>query len=128
MYLSFDIITISWIISSSPFAKCAYLLLCTACARKTAAEAKAYGVVPWRKLSPKQKLNSLSVSDDALICHPSWVQHFNSTFKKFCVVVAYIQQPTFGKVQDLMVLPDGEVVFYVTMYKTLHFDTTTMHT
>lgn len=70
----------------------------------------------------RQELNSL-VSDDVLICHPSWVQHFNSTFKKFCViVVSYGVFPTFGKVQDLMVLPGGEVVFYVTLYETLYFD------
>ena len=64
-----------------------------------------------------------SLCKDDTICHPGWVKYYNFTFKKFCaVLVSYDEFPVFGKVVDIMVLPDSQVILYLRLYSTLHFD------
>ena len=68
---------------------------------------------------------SSSISDDALICHPTWIKYFNSTYKVNCVLLlTYVNNdlPVFGKIVDLIVLPDNSVFFYVNVLTTCHFD------
>ena len=57
---------------------------------------------------------SSSISDDALICHPTWMKYFNSTYKVNCVLLlTYVNNdlPVFGKIVDLIVLPDNSLFF-----------------
>ena len=68
-------------------------------------------------------LCALDLAEDSMICHPTWVKHFNSTYKKFSLILLrYSVMPVFGKIDDLLVLQDGSVFFYVQVYATLHFD------
>ena len=69
------------------------------------------------------KQHIASLCNDATICHPGWVKYYNSTFKKYCVVlVSYDDFPVFGKVLDIMVLPESQVALHLKLYTTLHFD------
>ena len=65
----------------------------------------------------------IEISSDASICHPSWVKYFNSTYKINCVVVIRtLHLPVFGKLKNILVLPDNTVLFYVTHLDTKYFD------
>ena len=66
-------------------------------------------------VSIKHLLNSSAISNDALICHPTWIKYFNSTYKVNCVLLltyARNELPTFGKVIDILVLPDNTAFLY----------------
>ena len=65
----------------------------------------------------------MEMSEEGVVCHPSWVQYFNSTYKKYCIIVTSMSnKPVFGKVQDILVLPDSSVFFLVNILTTEHFD------
>ena len=54
----------------------------------------------------------ISLSSDALISHPSWVKYLNSTIKvNGVIVVNFSHYPLFGKIKDIIVLPDNSVFF-----------------
>ena len=73
----------------------------------------------------KHLLNSSAISNDALICHPTWIKYFNCTYKINCVLLlTYTRNelPVFGKVVDILVLPDNTVHFHTKTLITEHFD------
>ena len=76
-------------------------------------------------LAIKHLLNSSAISDDALICHPTWIKYFNGTYKANSVLMltcTHNEVPTFGKVIDILVLPDNTVHFYIKILITEYFD------
>lgn len=65
----------------------------------------------------------IEISEEGVISHPSWIRYFNSTYKKNCVIVTnMLDKPVFGKVKDILVLPDSSVMFHVNILTTEHFD------
>ena len=67
----------------------------------------------------------MDISDDALVCHPTWIKYFNCTYKVKCVLLLTCTRnelPMFGKVIDILVLPDNSVHFYVKSLITEYFD------
>ena len=73
----------------------------------------------------KHLLDSIDISDDALICHPTWIKYFNCMYKVNCVLLltcTHKELPVFGKVIDILVLPDSTVHFYVKSLVTEYFD------
>ena len=70
-------------------------------------------------------LSANTISNDALICHPTWIKYFNCTYKVNCILVlscTHSELPIFGKVLDILVLPDNSVYFYTKMLITEYFD------
>ena len=70
-------------------------------------------------------LLSTTVSGEAQICHPAWIKYFNCTYMINCILLLeHVQNelPLFGKVADILVLPDGGVYIHVNILKTEHFD------
>ena len=89
---------------------------------KVGGRSRCINVVEERK-DVKEKLNLLGVSDDAVICHPAWVLYFRSVFKcSNVIIVKFDDYPVFAKIIDIMSLPGSRIVFYASLYQTLHFD------
>lgn len=74
-------------------------------------------------VSVRYLLKSSGISDDALVCHPNCI--ILCVYKVNCVLLLRCVQPdlpVFGKVVDILVLPDNSVHFYVNILATKHFD------
>ena len=73
----------------------------------------------------KHLVNLSIISNDALICHPTWIKYFNCMYKVDCVLLLTCtcnELPLFGKVVDILVLPDNTVHFHTKILITEYFD------
>lgn len=66
---------------------------------------------------------SYSATDGLVIRHPQRVTYCHSEFRISCFVMLSMEtEPVFGKVMDMLVMPDNTMYFYVLVYVTNYFD------